>query len=268
MSPGRSWRFMVSVRSYHLARFSGRVGDSCGSNEVSTCFQVDTSGTGVWRVSGGPAGGLERGGQVPGQQFSDVLNGMVGDLTEHRAQVEFWIEAVELGRADQRIDGGGPFAARVGAGEEIVFPAQGHTAQRPFGRVIVDLQQSIIDVTRERTPTRERVADGGSRFAFRRELAQRLFHPTSQVFEQGPGTRLADLAPDIDGLAANLFFNRIESADAVERFGCDRRRMRFMNLVELAPGVRPTGHFVDRAAVVKVMKARVGVGLQSALEVL
>ena len=44
--------------------------------------------------------------------------------------------------------------------------------------------------------------------------------------------------------------------------------MRFMNLVELAPGVRPTGHFVDRAAVVKVMKARVGVGLQSALEVL
>jgi hypothetical protein len=62
---------------------------------------VDTSGTGVWRVSGGPVGGLEGGGQVPGQQFSDVLNGMVGDLTEHRAQVEFWIEAVELGRGNQ-----------------------------------------------------------------------------------------------------------------------------------------------------------------------
>jgi hypothetical protein len=44
--------------------------------------------------------------------------------------------------------------------------------------------------------------------------------------------------------------------------------MRRMNLVELAPRMRPARYFVDRAAIVKMMKARVGIGLQRALEVL
>ena len=87
------------------------VGDFCGSDEVSTCFQVDTSSTGVWQVSGGLACRLERGGQVPRQQVVDSIDGMIGNSTEHGAQVELRIESVELGRADQRIDGGGPFAS-------------------------------------------------------------------------------------------------------------------------------------------------------------
>ena len=89
----------------------GRVGDFCRSNEVSTCFQVDTSSTGAWWNSGGLRGGLERVGQVPGQQLANAVDGVIGDLAEHGAQVEFRIEAVELGRADQRVDGGGALAA-------------------------------------------------------------------------------------------------------------------------------------------------------------
>jgi hypothetical protein len=43
--------------------------------------------------------GLVRNGQVPGQQITDVVDGVIGDLTEHGAQIEFRIEAVELGRS-------------------------------------------------------------------------------------------------------------------------------------------------------------------------
>ena len=34
---------------------------------------------------------------VPGQQFGDAVDGMVGDTADHLAQIGFWIEAVELG---------------------------------------------------------------------------------------------------------------------------------------------------------------------------
>ena len=75
----------------------GSVGDFCGSNEVSTYFQVDTSSADCWWHSGGLRDGLERVGQVPGQQLGDAADGVVSDLGQHRAQVEFRIEAVELG---------------------------------------------------------------------------------------------------------------------------------------------------------------------------
>ena len=64
---------------------------------MSTYFQVDTSSTDTWWYSGGLRDGLECVGQVPGQQFGDAADGVVGDLGQHRAQVEFRIEAVELG---------------------------------------------------------------------------------------------------------------------------------------------------------------------------
>jgi len=51
--------------------------------------------------------GLERGGQVPGQQILYVADGMIGDLCEHGTEVEFRIESVELGRADLGVHGGG-----------------------------------------------------------------------------------------------------------------------------------------------------------------
>ena len=41
-----------------------------------------------------------------------------------------------------------------------------------------------------------------------------------------------------------------------------------MNVMELAPGVSPTGNFVDGAISVKMMKAGVGIGLQRTLEIL
>src|ERR1035438_5399789 len=44
--------------------------------------------------------------------------------------------------------------------------------------------------------------------------------------------------------------------------------MRGVNLVKFTPRVRPARHFVDRAAIVKMMKSGVGIRLQSALEVL
>jgi hypothetical protein len=40
---------------------------------------------------------------------------MLGDALQHLAQIGFRVEAVQLGRADQTIDCGSAFAARIGS---------------------------------------------------------------------------------------------------------------------------------------------------------
>ena len=50
-------------------------------------------------------------GDVPGQQFVDAVDRVVGDAGQDVAQIGLGIEAVELGGLDQGVDGGGAPAA-------------------------------------------------------------------------------------------------------------------------------------------------------------
>ena len=66
---------------------------------------------------------------IPRQEFDDTIVWMVGDAGEDVAEVGFRVDAVELGGFDERVHGGSSFAAAIGAGEEIIFPADGDAAQ-------------------------------------------------------------------------------------------------------------------------------------------
>ena len=57
-----------------------------------------------------------------------------------RAEIDLRVEAVELGCAEQRVDGSGAFSSGIRAGEEVVLAAEGDDAQRAFGGVVVDLE--------------------------------------------------------------------------------------------------------------------------------
>ena len=83
---------------------------------------------------------------MPGKQLLDAVDGMVGDALEDFAQVGFGVEAVELGGSYERVEGGGAFAARVGACEEIVAAAHGDGTEGAFGSGVVDLDAAIVAV--------------------------------------------------------------------------------------------------------------------------
>lgn len=75
---------------------------------------------------------------------------MLGNTLDDESQISFRIKAVELGRADQTVDAGSTFAPGIGTGKQEVLPSQGDRAQRPFRRIIVDLDQSIARVPDKR----------------------------------------------------------------------------------------------------------------------
>jgi len=53
------------------------------------------------------------GGHVPGQQIGDPVDWVLGDAFKHGSEVVLRVEAVELGRADKRIDRRSALSSRV-----------------------------------------------------------------------------------------------------------------------------------------------------------
>jgi hypothetical protein len=71
-------------------------------------------------------------GAIPGQWLVNAVDGMVGDLRQDMGQPCIGVDPVQLGSADQRLDGGRTFAAAVGASKQVIAPADGDATQRPL----------------------------------------------------------------------------------------------------------------------------------------
>lgn len=98
-------------------------------------------------------------------------------------------------------------------------------------------------------------------------MVELFFKPTVQRIKQGLRPRLANCAPLVRRPAANLLFNRVERADALDGFCGNRRGGRHMQIVEPAPHVRPAGRLLNAASLIQMMKARIAIRLQNAGEV-
>src|SRR5689334_17130484 len=90
--------------------------------------------------------------EVPWQQFSDAVDRMITDACKYADQVSFRVQTIQLGRADQTVNRSGTFTTGIGAGEEIILPAECDGAQCPLGRIVVDLQQPIIAIAHKGRP--------------------------------------------------------------------------------------------------------------------
>ena len=99
------------------------------------------------------------------------------------------------------------------------FPSERDDAQRAFGGVVVDLDGAVVEVTGERGPARERIADRSGHVALGREGLKRLIEPASKLFHHRPGADLPGSEPDFRRAAAHLLFNGIEQADAEDGLG-------------------------------------------------
>jgi hypothetical protein len=76
--------------------------------------------------------GWQCGGQVPGQEFMDAVDRMIGDALKDVAQVEFRVAPVELRCTEQAVDGRSTLSTSIRSSEEVVFATQSNGAQGAF----------------------------------------------------------------------------------------------------------------------------------------
>ncbi len=69
--------------------------------------------------------GLERGGDVPGQELFDAVDRMFGDRCQDRAQVEGRIEPAQFGCTDEAVERCRSLTAGISSHEEVILPSDG-----------------------------------------------------------------------------------------------------------------------------------------------
>jgi hypothetical protein len=92
--------------------------------------------------------------------------------------------------------------------------------------------------------------------------------PLSQRVEQRLGLLLADFAALVRRLATDLFFDAVQFADPLQRFPRHRGSVRLLQIVRLAPHVRPACGLLDAAVFVELIGSCIGIGLQRATKLL
>ena len=80
-------------------------------------------------------------------------------MRQHVTQPRFGVDTVQLGRADQRLDRSGAFAAAVGASKQVVAAANSDATQSAFGRRVINLDGAVVAVAQQCRPQLERVQD-------------------------------------------------------------------------------------------------------------
>ena len=166
-------------------------------------------------VGGVISGGLCR--EIPGQQFGDAIDRVVSDARQHLAQIGFRIKAIELGRSDQAVNRCRTFAASIRSRKKVILPAQSHGAQGAFGGVVIYLQATVVAVTHQGIPERERILHRRRGIGLPRQLGQRCFQPGVQRLQQGPSAGLAYLLSLLRRTAADLTFDRVQLGDVSVR---------------------------------------------------
>lgn len=202
---------------------------------------------------------------VPGHKFIPPRRGPVaGDLGDDIGNVGLRLNAVEFGCLYDSVDGGGAIAASLRSGEQPILAAQSHTAHRAFGYVVVDLQTAIFEKTCQCDPAFAAIGDRLGHLGFGREASQGIVECRLQFLDQWRSTILPASSPDIGLLAANLCFDLIKLANALQQIGGQRCRLGGMDIKYLAAKMRPASDLGDAAGVVELVITGIAVGLEIA----
>ena len=89
---------------------------------------------------------------MPGQQVVKPRSRMVCNAAQHVGEPGLWVDIVEFGRADQRVDRSGMLTAAIGAGKQPSFAAECNAAQRALGRVVGQADAAVVEEASEGRP--------------------------------------------------------------------------------------------------------------------
>lgn len=162
---------------------------------------------------------------------------MIGDAGQDVREIGLRIEAVELCSLDQRQDRGSAFAAFVRASEQPVLTAERNRPDRPFGRIVVDLDSAVIQETAERFPTGKRISDRFRHPGFLRQALEIVVQLGPQGFDPGSAAMLPHRFPHVWWLPTDRLLYVVEFTDPPQRFLCNRCFARRRQIEELASGL-------------------------------
>jgi hypothetical protein len=207
---------------------------------------------------------------IPGQQFADAIDRMVGDPREDVAQIGLRVESVHPCGLDKRVHRGGPDAAGVGTCKQVALSSHCQWPDFAFDRIVRHFQAAVCRVARQRGPARQRITDRFRQGALAADLAQRLFQEGVQLGEQRNGVLLAGGKAFRRRAAVDPVLDGEQVRDALQRLLGQRRGGCLVDLVDVTARVGPACNLGEerlsgfRIVGKQGIEARIAVGVQEA----
>src|ERR1700756_1715273 len=160
----------------------------------------------------------------PGQQRAQLVGFGPGrnDTLEDIAQIGEGLDAIELGRLDQRGDDGPAFGALIGAGEEVVLGAELDWSDGALDGVGVDFDPAVLEEEAEPLPVAQCIADRVGEGGFGRDARELLLQPCLHGLDQRPALGWAGPGALMGRAAVDARLDLVEFGDPPQRLGGDR----------------------------------------------
>ena len=120
--------------------------------------------------------------------YASNMTGSINDVTALTALAKtagalVWIDAVQLGRAQQRVDDGGSLATRIRAQMQVVLAPDGQRPDAVLHHIVVYLVTAVGDVERQFFKDLIGVGDGLLHQRLRRALEDACLHPRLELLD-------------------------------------------------------------------------------------
>jgi hypothetical protein len=85
---------------------------------------------------------------------------VVGNATENISQPCLWIDAIKLGRFDQRVGNRRRLSSTLRPSKKPVLAPKDYASHATFGGIVVDTQTSIVEIGSQSFNPRQAKSDG------------------------------------------------------------------------------------------------------------
>ena len=208
---------------------------------------------------------------VPRQQVADPFCRVIQHPCQDIGEPSLWIDVVELGGGDERVEGSCPPAAFVGAGKGPVAAPDRDGTQLTLSGVVGHAQAAVVEEAGQRSPALEAVLDGLAGVAVLGHPGALLAQPGLQRDDERPASLSAHGHALRRRQAIDLALNGEQRVDAHNGLAGDRRLADPGQIEEFAPGMRPTSGLDDwswlAGGFVEAVEPGIGVRLHQSGEV-
>jgi hypothetical protein len=97
---------------------------------------------------------------IPRQQFINPVDPLICDAGEDICQPRLGVNVVKLGGFHEGVDDGCRFATALGAHEHVFFATYGDAAHGPFGCVVVEFKEPVIQISAQPLHAGESITNG------------------------------------------------------------------------------------------------------------
>ena len=143
------------------------------------------------------------------------------------------VDAVQFATLDERSDACPVSRTLIVAGKKCVTAAEGNWPHSALDGIRIQLDASVLEEAHEAIPVVEAVADRPGDARLGGDARELGFKPGLQCLNTRLALDLTDRLAHLGTAAADLFLDRIECGNALERLARDRRRAALGDIVEL-----------------------------------